>query len=393
VATAARRAVRGPHGVIIMRSLWSGLVVASAVLLLCGPADAKRRKPTSAPTPFVVLLRLDKSAPAAWEAELQSTALAAASQNAGLKWMPPPQVSLEETRMLLGCSAWDAACVAQIGDTLGAGRALYIELVTGETTPVLQMLDVDVKKPDSARMRRIELPDLEATGQALAKAHVRSTVQGTLITTLAVRSDPPGAVVTLDGKMIGAAPLARIEGFAAGSHALYFTQDGYEPQEQQVVVQKGQALLVQVQLKPAAAVAVAPVPPTPPPAPEPAPAPPEPAPTTVTTAPAEPADWVQPPPYPHWDSVVAWTGLGLGGLVAAGGGALYGAHHVTAQPLLEAEQEFNESGRVTTMTQVEYSQTKQTSDALYIASLVTAGVGALLAVSGGVLLFVPPPAE
>jgi hypothetical protein len=296
--------------------------------------------------------------------------------------------------MLLGCSAWDAACVAQIGDTLGAGRALYIEMITSASAPVLQMLDVDVKKPDGARTRRVELPDLETTGQALAKAHVRSTVQGTLITTLAVRSEPAGVVVTLDGKMIGAAPLARIEGFSAGPHALYFTLDGHEPQEQQVVVQKGQALLVQVQLKPAAAVAVAPAPPTPTPAPaEPTPAPTEPATTTVATAPEEPADWASPPPYPHWDSVVAWTGVGLGGLVLAGGGALYGAHHLTAQPLLEAEAEFRETDRVTVMTQVEYSQGKQTSDALYIASLVTTGVGALLALSGGVLLFVPTPAE
>ncbi|MFH1808024.1 MAG: PEGA domain-containing protein [Pseudomonadota bacterium] len=384
-----------------MRSLTSGFLVALLTLALVHPADAKRRKTATTTTPFVVLLRLDKSVPELWEAELQSTALAAAAQRPNLQWMPPPQVSLEETRMLLGCPAWDAACVAQIGETLGAGRALYVELVINDTVPVLQVLDVDVKHSDKAKLRRIELPDLDATGQALAKAHVRGTIQGLAVTTLAVRSEPPGVVVTLDGKMIGAAPLARIEGFSAGSHALYFTREGYEPQEQQVVVQKGQALLVRVALKPMV-VAVA----VPPPVPDTA------APTSsgtnsmvATTTEEDSGDTVavetdeSPPPpierapYPHWDSIVAWTGVGVGALVMVGGGALYGAHQFTAQPLLKAEAEFKDTQTVTSMTQVQYAEAKETSDALYIASLVSAGVGALLALSGSTLLFVPPPSE
>ncbi len=377
-----------------MRRLIWGLLVTLLVTSMVTDVDARRRRKkarkASKQTQFVVLFRLGSGVPLAWTGELQSTALAATSQQSKLKWMPPPQVSLEETRMLLGCQQWDASCVAQIGETLGAARVLYVALASsGQGVGKMQLLDVQVAKPGKAKPQSMSLPDLEATGMALAKAHIRGTILGRVPTTLAVRSVPAGAQVTLDGKAVGAAPLARIEGFEPGPHTIYLTLDGYAPIEKQVVVHKGQALLIQVELvKAAAVVAVAPVAapdPEPQPMAVPEPTPevePEPAPVVADAA-----------PYPHWDSPVAWVGVGLGVAALAGGGALYGAHISGAQPLLDAEQEYKDQGYVSSMTQVQFVEQTQTVEALYFASVVTAAVGGLLAVTGGTLLFVPPPAE
>ena len=122
-----------------MNSLVRSVLLLAAGFFLIGasPAIAKEK--------WVVLVRVKNPAPGDWQAQLQASADAAQQLRKNVEWLPPPQLSIEEASMLMGCTGWDAECVALVGGSIQADRALSITVEERGGKPVLIHQQVVVK--------------------------------------------------------------------------------------------------------------------------------------------------------------------------------------------------------------------------------------------------------
>src|SRR5690606_7740621 len=100
-----------------LTAMLSQLVLASALAMAA-----------QAPSSWVVLVKSDGSVPASWNQNLQDAVKSAAEHSAAVRWVPPPQVSVEDAQLALGCGAWGPQCVGQIAGMMNADKALLIEI-------------------------------------------------------------------------------------------------------------------------------------------------------------------------------------------------------------------------------------------------------------------------
>jgi hypothetical protein len=111
----------------------------------------------------------------------------------------------------------------------------------------------------------------------------------------------------------------------------------------------------------------------------------------------EPADdWLppeeRPPEYlidPGTKQVLSWVLIGTGGALMVTGVSLYVAHLVVGAPLAELRQEQQEHPDRADVLEADYLERKQTSDLLYISSIVGNATGVLALASGLTLLLLP----
>jgi len=71
-----------------------------------------------------------------------------------------------------------------------------------------------------------------------------------LLGELEVRTDPTGALITVDGHGIGHTPLSEPIHLAAGEHSISTSLDGYQPAERTVVSGQGERLVLHLELLP-----------------------------------------------------------------------------------------------------------------------------------------------
>jgi tetratricopeptide (TPR) repeat protein len=176
---------------------------------------------------------------------------------------------------------------------------------------------------------------------------------------LTILSDPEGASLTLDGKLLGRTPWTGE--LTPGMHQLVLVSTGYEDAVRQFELPAAHALDLRVSLVPRAAAAPkAPTPPAFPPAPR------SPAPTT------EPA-------HPRGFGVLPFITLGAGGaaLIAAAGFEL-------SRRSAEREAEVPE------LPQIAYQERLDAMHSRQNTARALAAVGGVLAVAGGVLIFLDP---
>jgi len=366
-----------------MRSL---LTLAVSLAVLTSGVDARAKR---ASEQYIALVRLEKSVPAKWERALQTTARNAVLSRAEYEWLPPPKVSIEETRMLLGCDEWDAVCVAQIGETLGAARVLYIEVVRPLGQPaLLTVLSVGVKTPAVAQPLQVPLPDLEEWGLKVANVVVRAAVAGEVPTLALIKTDVEGVTIYLDEKKRGRTPTLLSSGIEPGYHDLRLEKKGYATVERRVKVEQGKVLEVQIPM-PAEEVEL------PPPVTEQSGGTStDPAPDVGADPDPEPDPGLEEPPllYPHWDSPIAWIGIGIGAASMIAGGVIYAALYLPeATELKDLTEQTNEDGVITGTTQKDYEQRREAVNTMFFAYVGTAAAGALLAATGATFLFLPPP--
>ena len=98
------------------------------------------------------------------------------------------------------------------------------------------------EEPDEKTMELTSVTKVEVT----LKPKVKESVPGDL----AIESFPPGAVITLDGKVVGAAPVkAQLK---EGGHEVIAELEGYVTARTEVVITAGQARKVTIELEPTA---------------------------------------------------------------------------------------------------------------------------------------------
>jgi hypothetical protein len=146
---------------------------------------------------------------------------------------------------------------------------------------------------------------------------------------LEIQTDDAGSAVTVDGREIGTAPLARPVVVARGKHEIRVAKAGMADDVRSVSVIPGQKLRVVVRLAPVAEKAPAPVSSSISSVPAPSPAPPAASPAAATAGSVAPAPLaaadgkpveviVVQPPRP-WQITAAWVAAGAGALFLGGG--------------------------------------------------------------------------
>jgi hypothetical protein len=100
-------------------------------------------------------------------------------------------------------------------------------------------------RPDGGEVRR-EVVIIEAGQRATLNVQLRASPASA--GSLRVIANVPNAVVSLDGEVLGEAPVSR-EGVSAGEHILEATATGYQPVQQPVTVESGRQQVVSLRLE------------------------------------------------------------------------------------------------------------------------------------------------
>jgi hypothetical protein len=205
------------------------------------------------------------------------------------------------------------------------------------------------------------------TEAELAAVEARLT-RGTLVLHVA----PFGALVVVDGRPAGTAPLAPLT-LPAGRHTLQVTAEGREPAERTLDVPGGETTQLTLELRVATA--------APPPEPEPEPEPEPPLPIVAEPAPLSPAR-----SYAPW----TWVTLGTGLAAAAGGTVSYALGEGDHQKILDTPG-YDTDGPMD-MTRRRALDLESSGDTKKLAGYVLWGVGGALVVTSAVLFLLDGPA-
>ncbi|MBN2360624.1 MAG: PEGA domain-containing protein [Deltaproteobacteria bacterium] len=347
---------------------------------LCALATTAPLRAEVEPEKLVVLVRMGESVSPRWQKQALRAAQQTVQAGSRYRWLPPPELSLEESRTALGCGAWDPRCVAAVGKTLGARYVLYIEVVRPfQQRPLLTMFGVRIDAPDDTRSQSVELPDAGENGGRVLEAYVRAMLGGRVpdlvviddgrhtAGNIAVAVTAPHARtrVTVDGQPVGEVPLLLPHDLAAGTHTIGLEKPGHASHQLEVLVVAGRPLSLAVDLSPASAAA-----------------------TSVATNAA--ATRASAGADRGWTAPLGWVSVGIGAAALVASGGLYAGTLATEQQLVAAAAEEQQRGSVASLSQVDYQNAVAKADGLYLGSLVALATGLVLAGVGGGLLLIAP---
>lgn len=167
-------------------------------------------------------------------------ALVAGFQRGSFDVIAPADVA-DKSPEAAGCA--DAACVVAVAGKTGASYvarptvkvadrdyAIKVELLDGKTGQRI------AQSEDACEICGVvDASGLLGSAAASLGAKLESMAKGPA--TLVLKAEPSGAVITLDGELLGTAPLERP--IPPGKHVLRVSQDGYIPTEREVTFVEG----------------------------------------------------------------------------------------------------------------------------------------------------------
>ncbi|MBN2358615.1 MAG: PEGA domain-containing protein [Deltaproteobacteria bacterium] len=143
-------------------------------------------------------------------------ATAAAFANAGIEFVKPPTRPLNEVMFAVGCSKLDERCAAAIAEGAGARQMVLASALLNPAPTVVYSI-IDVASSKRTAVGAVPVARFDAVGaQQVAAALARELGAAAR---LLVRSQPPGAVVRVDGTLAGETPV-ELRGLSTGRHAV-----------------------------------------------------------------------------------------------------------------------------------------------------------------------------
>jgi len=158
-------------------------------------------------------------------------------------------LNVEKQRQLLGCA--DESCLAEIGGALGAKLVLSGTLGKLEDSYVLSLQLLDTRRAKiQSRESRTVTGSLEVLVAAAKDLTHRLLTGKPLDTTGKIRFAllPPGAALTIDGTLVGHAPLDGAITLEQGTHRVHAEKDGYIPYDNTLEVVAGSTLFNEINL-------------------------------------------------------------------------------------------------------------------------------------------------
>jgi hypothetical protein len=148
----------------------------------------------------------------------------------------------------------DAACLADLGQLLGAGYAVYGEVGGLGRAQVVYLKLVDVRERREVRTEVLEMGGSRPPGDEARAAATRLIAPSRYVGLLALDTSVRGASIFIDGERVARAPAATLS-LAVGSHALRVTHPEYRDFVRFVEIEFGATSRVAVRLQPYRAVA------------------------------------------------------------------------------------------------------------------------------------------
>lgn len=320
------------------------------------------------PTTVVVLLEVD-SAQGLERASLMSTALKAARASDDLKWRAPPQVSLEEAGVMLGCTAWTPPCLRRVGQMMRARRVVYMLARGTDDERQITVRVVQAKGATPLVDRTIAVPT-GMDGSAVARAVLTRALSGELPTIVRVRA-PADGVLTWDGQKMGAPPHVLLDAVPPGPATFQWEGSGDRKAQSEVMVVPGVPLDVELAPVEVAAPPVVATAPADVPAAEPD--------ATPTPAPAIPGASAA---APNWSAIGGWAALGTGAILGATGAGLY-AMSLNASAQIQG---LPDAGLSQQDALPVYEDLRAQQSATYLGAAVSGGVAVVMGVTGVALI-------
>jgi hypothetical protein len=196
----------------------------------------------------VVLVDVNGGIPPAWGANLEVHLKNTLDDHPRYRWVPPPQVSLAEAQMVLGCDGWAPPCMGQVANMMGAAYAYVVTLTAIEPDPVMVLQIVDKKGRLVRPRERLVLPGIGGEVLDEVRGWVTAYLNDRPRTMLQIETDVPGAEVLLDGKRVGRTPFILRGEVERGLHALELRVEGRAPLQQPLEVRAGEIARVEVSL-------------------------------------------------------------------------------------------------------------------------------------------------
>ncbi len=198
-------------------------------------AHAARSTTKKKAASWVALVHTVGDVPAHWAAALRTAAESVTDQRT---WLPPPDLSIDEIQLTLGCATWGPTCAGQATALIGADNALVID-VTRDTHGIVVRIDgVSGTGTVVGDGERVEVP-ADDDGLQVAEAWVIGSIKGARPTVLIVTSDLEGTEVLIDGRKAGVTPLTLVNALTVGEHRLMLRRENRAPLTRPIVVQPG----------------------------------------------------------------------------------------------------------------------------------------------------------
>lgn len=146
------------------------------------------------------------------------------------------------------------ACVAEAARSAGANRAVLmdVQVQRRDYTIVLEVIEADSAGVAASSVQRCELCGIAEVRDVVDNqaAAIRDRLDAMTLAPPVVRfeSSPPGALLRLDGKVVGETPFERV--LEPGTHNVQATLDGHVDETQQVQAIEGVNATVRFDLEP-----------------------------------------------------------------------------------------------------------------------------------------------
>lgn len=161
-------------------------------------------------------------------------------------------LGLDRTKQMLGCD--DASCLTELGHALDSEKLVSGSLTILDRTSLLTVRLIEPRKARTlsrATATLVDATEAELVDNARRLAHEVLTGEKLDTSgTLRVRVSEPGATVTLDGKSLGATPLAGTQRVLEGPHSIVVQKAGFVRWASTVSVAAGAMVPVEAELIP-----------------------------------------------------------------------------------------------------------------------------------------------
>lgn len=182
---------------------------------------------------WVALVHTTGDVPSSWAKQLQE---AAEANKQGAQWALPPQVTLDEAQLALGCAGWNKACAGQIAGMTGAGTALVVDVSAKDAGVVVTVQAVKANGKEVGPEEKLELPGKTDKDLEFAKDFVKSSPKGQRAY-LVIDADIPGVDVVLDGNKVGKTKWS--DAVSPGEHKIVLSAEGKAPVQATVNAKAG----------------------------------------------------------------------------------------------------------------------------------------------------------
>lgn len=174
---------------------------------------------------------------------------------------------LAEVKMVFGCTEEKADCMAKVGRNLEVSRLIYgsIHKQGGSYVVLIRQLNVadgTVEKTLSETVPKQILMQPSARLDELTQTWLRQLLIEGLRGGLTISTDPPGALVFVDGDPVGRTPYSS-PGLEVGKHAVRIELTGYDPVAKTVQIRGNLSETIDEQLRARESSSTAPVSPQP----------------------------------------------------------------------------------------------------------------------------------